>query len=146
MAYTVSENPTNQINFSTPGSTGGVFIFNGALMINGHTISGQGSQPAVVATTGAAASNGSSTLTITGGDSAGFIVLGTTANAVAGAEVLVTFGQAYLTRPYVDISPANASTAAANCFVAASTNSFTISSGISSAASGTRAWQYSVNG
>lgn len=146
MSYTIQEVAGGIIQFDTSGPAH-AYRFQGDITLHGRLAARpMAYSPATTATNGIAASNATVSPALTGTDFAGFVVIGTSANSVAGAEVNVVFGQPYPSLPTISITEANPSTAGSNLYAAASTNSFTVFTGVAPANSGTLAFFYTVLG
>lgn len=147
MSYTITEPQSGVVVFDTLGSPGHVYRFMGKMAANGQLIARPAAYAAgPTATTGLAASAAGIAPSIVGTDLAGTIVVTNSANGVAGAKVIVSFGEIYDNKPVVVVSPITATSASAQPFVTASVNSFTISTNVVPVASGIEAWSYLVLG
>lgn len=144
MSYTIVENPGGVITLSTSGP-GHAFRVLGTSSVHGHRVTQPPEGATITATNGAAGSAAVAPL-LTGNDTAGYIVQGSSANPVVGAETVITFGSPYGIPPYLSLLEANPSTSAISLYAVASTNSFTVFAGAAPAASGTLAFYYMVLG
>lgn len=116
---------------------------------DGHLVHSQTTAPtaAVTANAGTGASASLSNAT----DLRGVLTLTTgTASWAAGAQVTVTFNQAYVTAPVIALTPANANAAtqatARGVYVSATTTSFSVNFAVADTAQRTYVWHYIVVG
>jgi hypothetical protein len=99
-------------------------VITAALTVNGHIISGN-SSGSTTAAAGATAGTGA-TVTITGNDTSGKIVITTGTGAGGGDLADITFAQAYGSAPNVVLSAGDTNAAKLQSFVSPSTTTFSI--------------------
>lgn len=135
MSYGWKEDPQGQLNLEIQGPAS-------ILSLKSH-LAFAGPAPAVAALTSAGTT---ATVSVVGNDQRGLLTWAPSGTGLAvGAQVLVTFANGFVGQPSVIHSEANASTAGANAYITASTNSFTLNLGIAPVA-GTYSVFYQVMG
>jgi hypothetical protein len=119
-------NGTTLLSFSSANSTLTVknVVITASLTVNGHIISGN-SSGSTTAAAGATAGTGA-TVTITGNDTSGKIVITTGTGAAAGDLADATFANAYSVAPNVVLTAGGANSAKLQYYVTCTTTGFSV--------------------
>jgi hypothetical protein len=138
-ALTVTGNASIGGNLTVGNLTARNTSLNGPLTLNGHIIT-SGTAPAVAA--GSVGSGG--TVSISGNDQAGTVVISTGGGPASGTLATITFRSPYSTVPHVIISPVGSGSGGLNYYVTRTSTGFVIGTTNAPGASSTFTFDYFV--